>query len=114
MENIVANTLLKSLHYLEDTQGCEIALHYLRTKDGKELDFLVCIDNKPTHIIEVKMSDDAPAKGFSYFLRYFESEYPMIQRLQLVKNIKREKTYDNGLKIRALIPWLIYGCIDKI
>jgi hypothetical protein len=89
-------------HYLEDTQGLETSLHYLRTKDGKELDFLVCIDHKPTHLIEVKMSDDTPVKGFAHFSRYFDST----QCIQLVKILKREKTYPNGLELRALIPWL--------
>lgn len=106
LENMVAVALLKELHYLEDTQGLDTALHYLRTKEGKELDFLVCMDNKPTHLIEVKMSDDTPAKGFSHFFRYFES----VQCLQLVKNLKREQTYRlteaNCLEIRSLIPWL--------
>lgn len=109
LENIVANALLKSLHYLEDTQGRETALHYLRTKDGKELDFLVSIDNKPTHLIEVKMSDDNPSKGFEHFSRYFESHASSpIQKIQLVKNLNREKTYQNGLEIRSLIPWLAH------
>lgn len=102
LENMVACALLKALHYIEDTQGFKTALHFLRTKDGKGLDFLVCIDNKPTHLIEVKQSDDTSAKGFEYFSRYFESA----KCFQLVKNLKREKTYPNGLEIRALIPWL--------
>lgn len=102
LENIVAFSLLKELHYLEDTQGNETALHFLRTKDGKELDFLIKIDNKVTHLFEVKSSDDAPAKGFQHFMPYFDSA----QCIQLVKTLLREKTYPNKLEIRALIPWL--------
>lgn len=102
LENIVACALLKELHYIEDTQGIDTALHFLRTKDGKELDFLIAMENKPTHIIEVKMADDTPAKGFEYFSQYFENA----QCLQLVRTLKREKTFFNGLEIRSLISWL--------
>lgn len=102
LENIVACALLKECHYLEDTQGAETSLHFLRTKDGKELNFLVKIDNKVTHLIEVKSSDDTPAKSFQHFMRYFE----LAQCIQLVKTLAREKTHPNKLEIRGLIPWL--------
>lgn len=102
LENIVANALFKELHYLEDTQGVNTSLHYLRTKDGKELDFLVCIDTHPTAIIEVKQSDLTPAKGFDHFSKYFSS----VKMLQVVKECKRDKTYPSGLSVISLIPWL--------
>lgn len=102
LENMVANALLKELHFLQDTQGTKGALHYLRTKDGKEIDFLVCIEGKPTHMIEVKTNDDSPAKSFHHFAKYL----PSTKQLQLVKNISREKTYPTGLEIRKLITWL--------
>lgn len=102
LENIVASALLKELHYLEDTQGVTANLHYLRTKDGKEVDFLVSINQKPTWLIEVKRSDDAPASGFHHF-----SEFMLgVKKVQLVKALTREKTYPDGLEIRALVPWL--------
>lgn len=102
LENIVACALLKELHYLEDTQGLDTSLHYLRTKDGKVLDFLVCIDKHPEFLIEVKQSNDEPFKGFDHFSKYF----PKIQKIQLVKELKKEKTYSNGLEIRSLVSWL--------
>ena len=102
LENIVANALKKELHFLEDTQGINSALHYLRTKDGKELDFLVEIDGKPSHLIEVKMSDGKPAQGFQHYSQTF----PDTIHLQLVKNLSRDKSLPNGLYIKSLIPWL--------
>lgn len=102
LENIVACALLKELHYLEDTQGVIANLHYVRTKEGKEVDFLVCIDQKPTYLIEVKSADDTPAAGFHYFNAFL----PEVKKVQLVKTLSREKTYPDGLEVRALIPWL--------
>lgn len=103
LENLVANALLKELHFIEDTTGAKTSLHFVRTKDGKELDFLISIDKKTTHLIEVKMSDDNPSPGFDYFNSYF----PTAMKIQLVKDLAREKTYPNGLNIRKLVPWLI-------
>lgn len=32
-----------------------------------------------------------------------------VKKVQLVKSLAREKTYPDGLEIRALIPWLAVG-----
>ena len=102
LENIVANALKKELHFLEDTQGIKGALHYLRTKDGQELDFLINLDEAPSHLIEVKMSDSKPACGF----RYFSQLFPNATCLQLVKNLLRDTSFSNRLLIKQVIPWL--------
>lgn len=108
LENIVACALIKELEYIEDTTGKNTSLHYLRTNDGKELDFLICIDSKATHLIEVKSADTDPASGFKHFSAYF----PQAKCIQLVKNCTRNTTYPpnlnqkNQLEVLALIPWL--------
>ncbi|HJZ23533.1 MAG TPA: ATP-binding protein [Candidatus Babeliales bacterium] len=103
LENIVAAAILKELHRLEDVLGASTTkLHFLRTKDGKEIDFLVVINDKPYCLIEVKWSDDTPSKHFSYFENYFMKA----KKIQLVKEIKRDKTYPNGLEIRNVVTWL--------
>jgi len=102
LENIVANALLKELHFIQDTQGEKTDLHFLRTKEGKEIDFLISINHQPMYLVEVKTSDDTPAIGFNHF----DKMLPNVEKIQLVLNLKREKTLQNGLAIRALIPWL--------
>lgn len=104
LENLLACALLKELQFIEDTIGDDAKLYYLRTKDGKELDFLITINNKPTHMIESKWSDPTPSAAFSHFKPFF----PDIQQIQLVKDLKRETTYPEGLEIRALVPWLAH------
>lgn len=103
LENLVAIALLKELHFIEDTTGVTTRLHYLRTKEGKEIDFLITQEGSPTHMIEVKLSDDNPASAFSHFLPSFSQA----KAIQLVKDCKREKTFSNGLEIRSLISWLV-------
>jgi len=102
LENMVASALLKKLQYIEDTQGIKTGLHYLRTKDSVEIDFLISQKNKPTHLIEIKSSDDKPATGFKHFSQFIKNA----KQIQLVRNLSREKTYPDGLAIQSVIPWL--------
>ncbi|MDF1795357.1 MAG: ATP-binding protein [Coxiellaceae bacterium] len=102
LENIAANALKKECHLLHDTQGINAQLYYLRTKDGKEIDFLVTIDNAPSHMIEIKTSDNKPHQAF----KHFEKFLPHTSQLQLVQNLKRESSTPSALEIRRLIPWL--------
>lgn len=91
LENTVALALLKELHFLEDTTGSKVALHYLRDKEKREVDFMVLIDNKPAMIIEVKVSDDVFAKS----LFRFHSILKEAQAFQIVYNLKKPKSKDN-------------------
>jgi hypothetical protein len=103
LENLLACALLKELQFIEDTRGDNASLHYLRTKDGKELDFLTCINDKPTHIIEAKWSDHNPSSAFHHFQPFFSET----KKIQLVKELSREATYPHGVEVRSLVDWLI-------
>jgi uncharacterized protein len=102
LENLVALSLLKELHFIEDTTGVKTNLHYVRTKEGKEIDFVICVEGKPTHLIEVKLADESPSPAFQHFIPAF----PQSKTIQLVKDCEKEKIFPNGLEIRRLIPWL--------
>ncbi len=102
LENIVACALHKELNFITDTTGAETQLHFLRTKDGKEIDFLILIDNKPVLAIEVKWADEDLSPSFKYFAEYL----PQCPGIQLVKELKREKTYSNGFAVRDVVQWL--------
>jgi uncharacterized protein len=102
LENTVACALLRELHFIEDTTGSKVTLHYLRDKEKHEIDFLPVIDSKPVCMIEVKLSDDAFSKNFSVFERHLGN----IRKIQLVKELKREKTSPDGAEIRWAHKWL--------
>ncbi len=54
-------------------RGSSNRLMYLRTKEGKEVDFvLVDALRGPEKIIEVKYSDTAPSKNLLYFKKSTE------------------------------------------
>lgn len=69
-ENLVASHLLKATHFWNDRGLGEYGLHYLRTKDKIETDFLVTKNKKPWFLIEVKTK----AQGISSALYHFQRE----------------------------------------
>lgn len=102
IENLVACALLKELHFREDVKGESWGLFYIRNKDKKEVDFVITKDNKVFCLIEVKTSANQVSKS----LAYFSKKFPKIKKVQLVLNLKREKTYPDGIELRNLIPWI--------
>jgi hypothetical protein len=102
LENLVACTLLKEIHFIEDTEGIPGRLHYLRTKDGQEIDFLIVLDEKPVLCIEVKTSDDTVHKSFYCFKQYLTS----VPCVQLVLNLKKEFDTPEKIKVRNLISFI--------
>jgi predicted AAA+ superfamily ATPase len=102
LENLTACALLKEIHYLADCYGSELDLFYIRTKDGREVDFLVTRHGAPFLLIEVKWADDRPTDNF----RAFEGCFPGISKIQIVKELAREKTYPGGLEMRTAENWL--------
>lgn len=66
-ENMIACHLLKFCHFLTDTEGYKATLYYLRDVEGREVDFIVTISEKPWFAVEVKTS----AKTISSHLKYF-------------------------------------------
>ncbi len=67
LENMVASHLLKLVHFLVDTQGYKADLRFLRDMEGREVDFVVTIDNQPWFAVEVKLADQAVAPVLNYF-----------------------------------------------
>ncbi|MGV8948049.1 MAG: ATP-binding protein [Candidatus Paracaedibacter sp.] len=55
-ENFIASHLLKAVQFWTDSGLGDFRLAYLRTKDKREVDFLVTKDQKPWIMIEVKAS----------------------------------------------------------
>lgn len=118
LENLVACALQKELDFIADTTGADTQLHFLRTKDKKEIDFLILIDKKPVLAIEVKWADENLSSSFKYFSEYL----PDCPGIQLIKELSREKTYPNGFEVRDVVKWLanmdfglgsFQGCILK-
>ena len=102
LENMVACALLKELHFLEDTLGRSCLLNYLRDKEGREIDFLIIIDNRPVLMIEVKWAEESLSRNFAIFSKYL----PYTPGVQLVGKLDREKSFESGARIVKAAPWL--------
>ena len=89
-ENLVATSLLKRLHFLEDRDGYRYELRYLRDKEGREIDFVVIKENRLEELIEVKFADANISKS----LRYYADRLKPPKAIQIVADLRRP--FDQG------------------
>jgi len=99
LENLVGVSLLRNMYFREDIDGIPRGLHYLRTKEGKEVDFLLTQEEKPLKMIEVKSTDFQLSKNLEYFHRTYG-----FSGTQLVADLRLERF--GALEVRHLYPWL--------
>ncbi|PIZ32940.1 MAG: hypothetical protein COY39_04125 [Alphaproteobacteria bacterium CG_4_10_14_0_8_um_filter_37_21] len=95
-ENFVAVSLLKSIYARSDIKAESCRLHYLRTKDGLEVDFAVTHDDVIENMIEVKVSDSNISKTLYKFSKKYN--FPA---LQLVKSLRHEYQQDDIKVLQA-------------
>lgn len=100
-ENAVATQLLKHVHYRQDALGKDTGLHYIRTKDGAEVDFALSENQGLTHLIECKLSDSALHRA----LAGFAGKFPQAQALQLLRDLRQEE-FRGGVAITDAARWL--------
>ena len=84
-ENAVAAMLLKQVHFRQDSRGKAADLHYIRTKDGSEVDFALSEDKQLTHLIECKLTDGSPHRP----LVSFAGKFPAAKAIQLVRDLRQ-------------------------
>lgn len=94
-ENMVACALLKWVHFQEDTLGEEIELRYFRDIDGREVDFVVMVDRKPSLLIECKLGD-AP---ISPALKYLKARFPKCEAWQISAQGIKDFVGDLGIRV---------------
>lgn len=83
-ENLVATALFKQLQWQHDVQGKEVGLHYIRTKDGAEVDFALSDKSQLTCLVECKLSDEKPHRA----LQRFALEKAPVQAVQVVRHAR--------------------------
>lgn len=100
-ENLVALSIRKHLHFLQDTQGEENSLHYLRDKEKREVDFVIAVNRRAEKLIEAKLGDENLSKS----LLYYKNRMRAVTAVQVVKNLNRSLTKD-GVQIENAASWL--------
>jgi predicted AAA+ superfamily ATPase len=101
LENAVAGMLLKQAHFLQDSAGREVGLHYIRTKDGAEVDFAFSEAGELKQLIECKLSDNKPHRALARFAEQFSD----VDAVQIVFNLRQEE-FRNGITITDAANWL--------
>jgi len=101
LENLVACAMLKEAHRCQDVEGENIGLHYIRNKDGQEIDFLVTHENVPNQLVEVKWADGSLSPHFKRFLPEAD-----LKRVQVVGQLGRSKSFPTGERIEPAHKFL--------
>jgi len=103
VENTVAIHLLKRALFLQDVNGEETGLFYLKDKEKREIDFVTVLNHKLEYLIEVKTSDNS----FSNSLIYYQQKLnPLKGAVQAVYHLDRERQTESGLKMVLLSTFL--------
>ncbi|MFZ1900821.1 MAG: ATP-binding protein [Azonexus sp.] len=100
-ENAVATMLLKHSHFRQDVRGRSAGLHYIRTKDGAEVDFALSDDNRLTHLIECKLADPSLHRA----LAGFAAKFPGAEAIQLVRDL-RQREHRASVAVTDAAEWL--------
>lgn len=90
-ENMVAVELFRAVSGWTDLGKGEFSLHYVRTKDKEEVDFLVAEGNRPLFIVETKAGEDEVPRS----LRKIQGMLN-IPAIQLVNRSDVHKRLSNG------------------
>ena len=101
LENLVACSLLKESHRAEDVAGEDVALHYVRDRDGREVDFLIVRNGEPWQLVEVKWAEATP----SPLLRRFLAE-ERVRRVQVVGALAQAHSFPDGLRVEPAPSFL--------
>lgn len=67
-ENLVAVHLYKYVCFVNDLGLDDLSLHFLRDREKREVDFLICSKRKPLCAIECKISDPGSSKALAYYM----------------------------------------------
>lgn len=94
-ENFVASHLLKYCHFIEDTEGHEMELRFIRDTDQREVDFIVLKDKKPHFSVECKTGEKAVSK----FALYFKERLPAHRMYQVHLGQKDYGNEKSGVRV---------------
>lgn len=83
-ENACAAMLHRHVQFLQDSEGRDMRLHYIRDKEGREIDFVVCESETPARFVECKWADP----HVSSFLLAIAQRFPQASSTLLVRHLR--------------------------
>lgn len=101
LENLVAVSLYKHILYLQDSKGERWGLSYVRTRNHKEVDFALTLNDELKELIEVKTSDTTVSAELKYF-----GVRTGTMMTQVVKNTRHTELQQGKVRIIQLTKYL--------
>lgn len=104
-ENLVALHLLKAVKTWTAFGEAAAALHYLRDKEGREVDFVLVAEGRPVALVECKLSD----AGLSPSLLYYQERLDVPVAVQVVRAAGHDGWWQRGGRIQRVVSadrWL--------
>jgi predicted AAA+ superfamily ATPase len=105
-ENLIANHLLKWVHFLQDVYWYNVNLQYLRDKEKREVDFVITENQNVKYLIEVKTDNTSLSKH----LLYYKNKFPQAKCFQIVfwnKEIDIEKSWIRIISASKFLSWFV-------
>ncbi|MEA1052243.1 ATP-binding protein [Lamprobacter modestohalophilus] len=100
-ENACATMLQAEVQRRRDAEGQEATLNYIRDKEGREIDFVVCDADQPTQLVECKWSDAAVPR----YLAATAARFPQARATLLVRHL-RHREQRGAVAVEPAAPWL--------
>jgi len=99
-ENLVAVHLLKYVQYINQLGLGDLSLHYVRDKERREVDFLICSKRKPTLLIECKVGQE----GLDSSLFHFAKLLGVNAVFQVTEQLQEPKIFREGDLTIQVVP----------
>ena len=99
-ENFIACSLLKAVEGWNDTGLGNYALHFIRTKEKREVDFVITADGSPWLLVEVKTSETTLSPQLEYFQKMIGAPHA----LQAVINLPYQEIDCFSLEAPTVVP----------
>lgn len=74
-ENFLACALLKAVQFWTDHGLGQFGLHFVRDRDGREVDFLITRDQAPWLLVEAKLKRQPPTSSLHHFSQILQPAY---------------------------------------
>lgn len=100
-ENACANMLLTEVQRVRDAEGKEASLGYIRDKEGREIDFVMCDSDQPTQLIECKWSNATVPS----YLAATAARFPEARATLLVRHL-RQREQRGPVAVDSAAEWL--------
>ena len=78
-ENMIATALFRFVTSLDDRGWPQAGLHFVRTYDKKEIDFVLTVDKRPVLAVEAKLGRTGLSKSMRRFRDTLGGDFPLVQ-----------------------------------